>query len=433
MATASSFLPEDQFLCSICLDIFTEPVSVPCGHNFCKACISRHWQDKEYCQCPLCNEKFNKGLKLRVNIEFKEVVENFKKNPITAKNDYPVKEGEVPCDCCLGNKFRASKTCLVCLTSYCETHLEPHQIVAALMRHTLTDPVKNLEDKICKKHNRILEPFSGDDLAPGVCVLCAGHRAHNTVPLEEEYEEKNAQTEKEKSEVQIIKLKRRKKSQKKKVAAQTKRKDKDEAIANSVLSNQLQSPSECPHDFNSDSYVPGNRGLSQEGFYIEVQAKWKTGWHLLHIRESMHGRKTFKRNFRRRNPNINLRDNTNCRASHNISHQGYFIRNPDRVWVFVNYEIGLVSFFDADTDSLIYSFFGCEFNHKIILFFSPCPTNHCVSCVPLVVSSPENWVQKLRRKAQKMKIRVQSSDSLFGFICFVVFLIAIVSTYSRET
>uniref|UniRef100_A0A3Q4N5I0 B30.2/SPRY domain-containing protein n=1 Tax=Neolamprologus brichardi TaxID=32507 RepID=A0A3Q4N5I0_NEOBR len=43
MSAASCLLSEDQFLCSICLDVFTDPVSTPCGHNFCKNCISQHW------------------------------------------------------------------------------------------------------------------------------------------------------------------------------------------------------------------------------------------------------------------------------------------------------------------------------------------------------------------------------------------------------
>uniref|UniRef100_A0A8C6UBE2 RING-type domain-containing protein n=1 Tax=Neogobius melanostomus TaxID=47308 RepID=A0A8C6UBE2_9GOBI len=50
---------EEQFLCSICLEVFSEPVSTPCGHNFCKRCISQTWDSNESCFCPLCKEVFS--------------------------------------------------------------------------------------------------------------------------------------------------------------------------------------------------------------------------------------------------------------------------------------------------------------------------------------------------------------------------------------
>lgn len=43
-----------QFQCSICL--FTEPVSIPCGHNYCKAFVKGYWDSTDLCQCPMCKK-----------------------------------------------------------------------------------------------------------------------------------------------------------------------------------------------------------------------------------------------------------------------------------------------------------------------------------------------------------------------------------------
>uniref|UniRef100_A0A8C6WSB1 Uncharacterized protein n=1 Tax=Neogobius melanostomus TaxID=47308 RepID=A0A8C6WSB1_9GOBI len=58
---------EEQFLCSICLEVFSEPVTTPCGHNFCKRCISQHWNHSRSCSCPLCKEVFTIRPKLKKN------------------------------------------------------------------------------------------------------------------------------------------------------------------------------------------------------------------------------------------------------------------------------------------------------------------------------------------------------------------------------
>uniref|UniRef100_A0A3Q3D042 RING-type domain-containing protein n=1 Tax=Haplochromis burtoni TaxID=8153 RepID=A0A3Q3D042_HAPBU len=63
-----------QFLCSICLDVFTDPVSTPCGHNFCKNCISQHWDISEKCQCPVCKKVFETRPELHINTFISEMV-----------------------------------------------------------------------------------------------------------------------------------------------------------------------------------------------------------------------------------------------------------------------------------------------------------------------------------------------------------------------
>ncbi|KAM9530737.1 E3 ubiquitin-protein ligase TRIM21-like isoform 1-T1 [Salvelinus alpinus] len=235
MSSSSILRSEEQFLCSICLDVFTEPVSTSCGHNFCMACITKYWDSKVLYQCPLCQERFYRQPVFRVNTTFREVVEHYKKMRERGKDESPAIPGKVPCDVCTGTKRKALKSCLVCLASYCETHLDPHQIAPPLKRHKLIDPVENLEDRICKKHDRLLEMFCRTDQIC-VCQFCTegDHKTHDTVPIEEECGERKAHLEKTEAEVEQIIQERLKKVKDIKLSLDLSKRDAEREIADSI-------------------------------------------------------------------------------------------------------------------------------------------------------------------------------------------------------
>ncbi|XP_067267658.1 E3 ubiquitin-protein ligase TRIM39-like isoform X2 [Chanodichthys erythropterus] len=189
MSSSSGPLTE-ELQCSICLDVFTDPVTTPCGHNFCKTCLNKCWDNSRTCNCPYCKETFKIRPDLKINTTLRELVDHYKKKSPERKPEV-LKKPEVLCDVCEERKLKALKSCLVCQSSYCETHLERHWIVAGLKKHKLINPVRNLEDYICQKHERPLELFCRDDQTC-VCPMCAvkDHKNHNTVPIEEESEEK---------------------------------------------------------------------------------------------------------------------------------------------------------------------------------------------------------------------------------------------------
>ncbi|XP_017328014.1 E3 ubiquitin-protein ligase TRIM39 [Ictalurus punctatus] len=193
---SSSLLSEDQLQCSICLDVFTDPVTTPCGHNFCKSCLTQCWEKSQHCNCPLCKEKFTKRPELKINTTLREVADHFKKK---RGQDKP----ELLCDACTGEKLKALKSCLDCCASLCKTHLELHNHVPKLKTHKLINPVENLEDYICQKHERALELFCRDDQTC-VCKFCTegDHKNHNTVPIEEESRERKTQLGKTQTDVQ---------------------------------------------------------------------------------------------------------------------------------------------------------------------------------------------------------------------------------------
>ncbi|XP_067441789.1 E3 ubiquitin-protein ligase TRIM21-like [Thunnus thynnus] len=240
MSAASCLRSEDQFLCSICLDVFTDPVSTPCGHNFCKNCITEHWNSNDQYLCPICKEVFYTRPKLKVNTFISEMVSQFRqeaqqKASSSSSEQQAAKPGEVPCDVCTGTKLKALKSCLVCLTSYCETHLEPHLTASRLKRHQLMDPVENLEDRMCMKHDKPLELFCKTDQTC-VCMLCSvlDHKTHEFVPLKEEYEGKKAELGKTEAEIQQMIQKRRLKIQEIKHSVELSKEDADREKAEGV-------------------------------------------------------------------------------------------------------------------------------------------------------------------------------------------------------
>ncbi|XP_032366026.1 E3 ubiquitin-protein ligase TRIM21-like isoform X1 [Etheostoma spectabile] len=240
MAAANYLQSEDQFLCSICLDVFTDPVSTPCGHNFCKNCITEHWNTKNRYLCPLCKERFIRKPDLRVNTFISEMVTQFRqsaqqKASSSSSEQQVSKPGEVPCDVCTGTKLKALKSCLVCLVSYCETHLEPHLTMSGLKRHQLIDPVENLEGRMCTEHDKPRELFCKTDRTC-VCMLCTvlDHKTHDVVPLKEEYEGKKAELGKTEAEIQQMIQKRRLKIQEIKNSVVLREEDADREIAEGV-------------------------------------------------------------------------------------------------------------------------------------------------------------------------------------------------------
>ncbi|CAL8240985.1 unnamed protein product [Merluccius merluccius] len=233
MASAITSWSEENFSCSICLDVFNSPVSTPCGHNFCRTCITTFWDDQVQYKCPVCNKLFHTRPDLQVNTFISEMAAQIRRS-IRVKEQPCVEPAEVPCDVCTGTQLKAVKSCLVCFTSYCHTHLEPHQRVARLKKHELVEPMDRLEDRMCKKHERLLELFCPTEQVC-LCVICmTDHKSHPVVPLKQEYEVKTAQLGKIESEVQQMIQERKRKIQEINDSVKRSKADADREIADGV-------------------------------------------------------------------------------------------------------------------------------------------------------------------------------------------------------
>ncbi|XP_045745162.1 E3 ubiquitin/ISG15 ligase TRIM25 isoform X1 [Mirounga angustirostris] len=175
----------EELSCSICLEPFKVPVTTPCGHNFCGSCLDETWavQGPPYL-CPQCRAGYHARPQLRKNTVLCAVVEQFLqaeqaraappppdgwKPPARAAAPSPA--GPVACDHCL--KEPAVKTCLVCMASFCQEHLQPHFDSPAFRDHQLQSPVRDLMRRKCPQHNRLREFFcpQHDECICHICLV----------------------------------------------------------------------------------------------------------------------------------------------------------------------------------------------------------------------------------------------------------------------
>ncbi|XP_052403460.1 tripartite motif-containing protein 16-like [Carassius gibelio] len=192
---AEARFSQDEFLCSVCLDLLKDPVTIQCGHSYCMSCITDCWDEedeKRVYSCPQCRQTFSPRPALFKNVVFAEMMEKLKKTKL--QSVVPAGAGDVECDVCTGRKYRAVKSCLVCLESYCQNHLEQHESWFKGKRHSLIEATGRLQEMICQKHEKILEVFCHSD-QKFICVLCTmdEHKNHYTVSAAAQRTEKQKQ------------------------------------------------------------------------------------------------------------------------------------------------------------------------------------------------------------------------------------------------
>ncbi|XP_048011739.1 tripartite motif-containing protein 16-like [Megalobrama amblycephala] len=180
---AEARFSQEEFMCPVCLDLLKDPVAIPCGHSYCKICITGCWDQEDQMRvysCPQCRQTFSPRPALGKNTILAEMVEKLKKIKLPA--DCYAGAGDVQCDVCTGRKHKAVKSCLVCVNSYCQNHLEQHETFFKGKRHNLTEATGRLQEMICPKHDKILEVFCRTD-QKCICVLCTmdEHKNHDIV------------------------------------------------------------------------------------------------------------------------------------------------------------------------------------------------------------------------------------------------------------
>ncbi|KAG5855196.1 hypothetical protein ANANG_G00046480 [Anguilla anguilla] len=120
---AKALIPEYELCCSVCCDIFKEPVVLKCSHSFCRECVQRYWEEKRSRECPICRTKASMK-DPPVNRALRSIVESYLKQKTESEADKSEAVEKTGVCCSLhGEKILLfceedqEPLCVVCLTS----------------------------------------------------------------------------------------------------------------------------------------------------------------------------------------------------------------------------------------------------------------------------------------------------------------------------
>ncbi|XP_077314912.1 E3 ubiquitin/ISG15 ligase TRIM25-like [Lithobates pipiens] len=174
----------DELNCSICLEMYTDPVTLPCGHNFCRACMHHYLNTQMFGihRCPECRSPFQDLSTLPKNVTLCNVVMHFRS--VQGKE-----VAGIYCTYCIRSSVPAIKSCLHCEASLCNDHLRVHSTTP---EHVLSEPRASLENRKCSDHKEILKYYCRQD-SVCICVSCrldGDHQGHQVATLDEASEKK---------------------------------------------------------------------------------------------------------------------------------------------------------------------------------------------------------------------------------------------------
>ncbi|XP_073479442.1 E3 ubiquitin/ISG15 ligase TRIM25-like [Aquarana catesbeiana] len=175
-----------ELKCSVCLNIYTDPVNLNCGHNFCRVCIDRVLDTQEGSgeySCPECRKRFRSRPALHRNIALRNIAETF----LFSHPDR--EESGVFCTYCVDSPVPAVRSCLLCEVSLCDKHLRVHR---KSPEHVLCDPTLSMESRKCSVHKEVLKYLCTNE-GTCVCMSCYAigeHKGHEMESLDEASEKK---------------------------------------------------------------------------------------------------------------------------------------------------------------------------------------------------------------------------------------------------
>ncbi|KAI5611213.1 bloodthirsty, partial [Silurus asotus] len=149
--------------------------------------------------------------------------------------------------------------------------------------------------------------------------------------------------------------------------------------------DERQNLPDTPQRFNQCVCVLGKQSFSSGRFYYEVQVSGKTEWDLGVVRENINRKGKIIANPQNGFWTVRLRNENQYKARAGPPVPLTLREKVEKLGVFVDYEEGLVSFYDVNSRSHIYSFTGQTFTEKLYPLFSPCFNDGGKNSAPLII------------------------------------------------
>ncbi|XP_022605197.1 zinc-binding protein A33-like isoform X2 [Seriola dumerili] len=165
-----------------------------------------------------------------------------------------------------------------------------------------------------------------------------------------------------------------------------------------------------PERFYSCVNVLGKQSFSSGRFYYEVQVKGKTAWTVGVAKESIKRRGNITLSPENGFWTMDLSDGDEYIAIDELVAHLSLKSNPERVGVFVDYEEGLISFYDVEAADHLYTFTGCSFTEKLYPFFSPCTNDKGRNSAPLIICPVKHNEEYERKKAELQSVQQFAVD-----------------------
>ncbi|XP_073715740.1 zinc-binding protein A33-like [Misgurnus anguillicaudatus] len=410
----------EELQCGVCLDVFSDPVSTPCGHNFCRICLKQYWDNSQIYSCPYCKETFSKRPELKINTTLREVTLIFKEKFSLRRSETDIqqmiqkrikkieyikqsaelrkrsREQEKAASVKLfSDMINSIERCQTELLETMEEEEKQDEDLIKVLEQEITElkwrdselkKIKHSEDYLHLIQVNIGSSslYRAPDMKNWSEISMKTHVSVETLrraltQLQETLNEKLTQTVLMKMQQYAVDVTLDPDTAHPKLILSKERKQ----VRHGDIKHELP---DNPERFYPCVYVLGKEGFASGRFYFEVQVKDKTDWDLGVARESINRKGAIIETPQNGFWTVQLRNENEYKALAGPPVSLCVKVKPQKVGVFVDYEEGLVCFYDVESRSHIYSFTDQTFNEKLFPFFSPCNNDKGKNSAPLIIS-----------------------------------------------